>query len=367
MKNDSIVWVGMDTDAKKNHVALYRGWEKEPAAEWTAGMDRKGTNQLIERLKKEDGEVRCVYEAGPSGYPLCRKLRQAGIGCDVIAPSLIPRKPGERVKTNRRDARNLGRLYRAEELTVIEVPDETQEAVRDVTRAREDVREDLTRRQHRLSRFLLRHGYIYQDGDKWTKKHWAWMGRIRFEDPNLRMVLEESIRAVEQSQEQLKTYEARIEEVAEQAAYKPKVERFKTLRGIQTITAMTIVAEAADLRRYSSAPQFMGSTGLVPSERSTGDQERRGRITKTGNAHLRRVLVEAAWHYRHRSIPGAGVKKRRKGQPAAVVTIAERADQRLCRKFRRLVDRYNKKPAIAAVAVARELAGFVWAIGQQEL
>jgi transposase len=345
---------------------MYRGWEKEPAAEWEAGMDGRGIRQLIERLKKEGGEVRCVYEAGPSGYPLCRKLRQAGIRCDVIAPSLIPRKPGERVKTNRRDARNLGRLYRAGELTVIEVPNETQEAVRDLTRAREDVGEDLTRRQHRLSRFLLRHGYIYQDGDKWTLKHWGWIGKIQLEDPNLKTVLQESIRAVEQSQEQLKTYDARIGEVAEQAAYKQKVERFKTLRGIQTITAMTIVAEGADLRRYSSAPEFMGSTGLVPSERSTGDQERRGRITKTGNAHLRRVLVEAAWHYRHRSIPGAGVKKRRKGQPATVVTIAERADQRLCRKFRRLVDRYNKKPAIAAVAVARELAGFVWAIGQQE-
>jgi len=367
MENHSIVWVGMDTDAKRNHVALYRGWEKEPAAEWEAGMDGKGIKKLIERLKKEQGEVRCVYEAGPSGYPLCRKLRQAGIGCDVIAPSLIPRKAGDRVKTNRRDARNLGRLYRAGELTAIEVPNEAQEAVRDLTRAREDVREDLTRRQHRLSRFLLRHGYIYQDGNKWTGKHWVWIGKIRFEDCNLQTVLEESIRAVQQSQEQLKSYDARIEETAQKPEYEKKVGRFKTLRGIQTVTAMTIVAEGGDLRRYATAPQFMGSTGLVPSERSTGDQERRGKITKTGNAHLRRVLVEAAWHFRHRSIAGAGVKKRRNGQPAAVVTIAERADQRLCRKFRKLVDRYNKKPVIAAVAVARELAGFVWAIGQQEL
>jgi len=356
----------MDTDAKKNEVAVYRGWETEPAAEWSSSMDGTGIRKLIQRLKREPGEVRCVYEAGPCGYPLARKLRQAGIRCDVIAPSLTPRKPGDRVKTNRRDARNLGRLYRAGELTVIEVPNERQEAVRDLTRAREDVREDLTRRQHRLSRFLLRHGYTYEKRDKWTLQHWAWIRHIAFEDSNLKVVLEESIRAVEQSQEQLKSYDARIEEVAAEPEYAKKVGRYQALRGIKTITAMTIVAEAADLRRYATAPQFMGSTGLVPSEHSTGDHERRGKITKTGNAHLRRVLVEAAWHYRHRSIPGRTVKKRRADQSAAVVTIAERADQRLCRKFHKLVDRYNKKPTIAAVAVARELAGFIWAIGQQQ-
>jgi transposase len=366
MENHSIVWVGMDTDAKNNQIALYRGWEGEPAEEWVAGMDGKGIKQLIQRLKRETGEVRCVYEAGPCGYPLARRLREAGIGCDVIAPSLTPRKPGDRVKTNRRDARNLGRLYRAGELTVIEVPHEAQEAVRDLTRAREDVREDLTRRQHRLSRFLLRHGYSWREGERWTQKHWRWVRSIRFDDPNLQTVFDESIRSVEQSQEQLKTYNAHIEENARKPEYEKKVARYQALRGVQTITAMTIVAEGGDLRRYATAPDFMGSTGLVPSEYSTGDRERRGKITKTGNAHLRRVLVEAAWHYRHRPISGRTVKRRRQSQAAAIVTIGERADQRLHRKFRKLVDRYNKKPAIAAVAVARELAGFIWAIGQQD-
>jgi transposase len=228
------------------------------------------------------------------------------------------------------------------------------------------VREDLTRRQHRLSRFLLRHGYTYREGDHWTLKHWVWIRRIRFDDPNLQTVFDESIRSVEQSQEQLKTYDARVEENAHKPEYEKKVARYQVLRGVQTITAMTILAEGGDLRRYPAAPEFMGSTGLVPSEYSTGDQQRRGKITKTGNAHLRRVLVEAAWHYRHRPISGRKVKIRRQGQAAPIVTIAERADQRLHRKFRKLVDRYNKKPAIAAVAVARELAGFIWAIGQQE-
>src|SRR5436190_2138237 len=365
MENHSIVWVGMDTDTKKNQIAMYRGWETEPV-EFEAGMDSKGIKRLIERLKREAGEVRCVYEAGPCGYELYRKLREAGIHCDVIAPSLTPRKPGDRVKTNRRDARNLGRLYRAGELTVIAVPNEQQEAVRDLTRAREDVREDLTRRQHRLNRFLHRYGYHYADGDRWTKKHWIWIRKIRFEDTNLQVIVEESIRAVEQSLGQLKTYDAKIEENAQKPEYATKVARYQTLRGVKTVTAMTLATEVWDMRRYTTAPQFMGSTGLVPSEYSTGENERRGRITKAGNAHLRRVLVEAAWHYRHRPIAGPAIKKRRKQQPEAVVSIAERADQRLNRKFRRLADRYNKKPAIAAVAVARELAGFIWAIGQQE-
>jgi transposase len=364
MENHNIAWIGMDTDTKNNQVAVYRGWDKEPAAEWTVGMDRKGMEKLIERLKKEDCEVRCVYEAGPCGYELYRKLRKAGIHCDVIAPSMTPRKPGERVKTNRRDARNLGRLYRAGELTSIEVPDEKQEALRDLVRAREDVREDLTRRQHRLSRFLLRQGMAYTEGTSWTMKHWRWIGKITFEDANLQTVLEESIRSVQQSQEQLKAFDARIEETAVKPEYERKVARYKTLRGVRTVTAMTIVAESWDLRRYRTAPEYMGSTGLVPSEHSTGDHQRRGKITKAGNAHLRRVLVEAAWHYRHRSMAGPSIKKRRQGQSATVVQIAERADQRLNRKFRRLVDRYNKKPALAVVAVARELAGFVWAVGQ---
>ena len=178
------------------------------------------------------------------------------------------------------------------------------------------------------------------------------------------MVLDESIRAVEQSQEQLKTFDAKLEENAQKPEYAKKVARYATLRGVRTVTALTIVAEVGDMRRYETAPQFMGSTGLVPSEHSTGEKERRGKITKAGNAHLRRVLVEAAWHYRHRANSGQSIKKRRKGQAAALVSIAERAEQRLNRKFRRMVDRYNKKPVIAAVAVARELAGFIWAIGQ---
>jgi transposase len=366
MQNNNIVWVGLDTDSKKSEVALYRGWDETPAAEWEAAMDPKGIGRLIERLKREGNEVRCVYEAGPNGYELYRQLRQGGIHCDVIAPSLTPTRPGDRVKTNRRDARNLGRLYRAGELTVIQVPGQKQEALRDLMRAREDIREDLTRRQHRLNRFLVRQGFSYRDGQKWTGKYWLWMKKIRFDDTNLETVFVECVRAVEQTMEQLKTFDSRVEEAAQQPEYARKVAQLKTLRGVKTITAMTVLAEVGDMRRYASAPQFMASTGLVSREYSTGDKQRRGGITKTGNTHLRRVLVESGWHYRHRSIAGAAIRSRRKGQSAAIVAIAEKAEQRLHRKFRRLVDRYNKPSQVAAVAVARELAGFIWAIGIEE-
>ena len=363
MTNNNIVWVGMDTDAKRNHVAVYRNRDERPT-EFETGMDRQGIQRLIERLKQEKAEVRCVYEAGPCGYELYRQLREAGMKCEVIAPALTPRKPGDRIKTNRRDAQKLGRLHRAGELTVIQVPNRIQEAVRDVTRAREDIREDVTRRQHRLARFLGIHGYHYEGGEKWTATYWRWLRTLRMNDSHLQMVFEEWVRAVEQSQEQLKTFDAKLDEIAQQPEYADKVSRYKTLRGIQTVTAMTIVSEVWDMHAYVKAPQFMASTGLVSSEYSTGEKQRRGSITKAGNAHLRRVLVEAAWHYRHGSKSGPTIQKRRKGQPPEVVAIAERAEQRLNRKFHRLVDRYNKKPVVAAVATARELAGFVWAIGQ---
>src|SRR5207249_11330184 len=179
------------------------------------------------------------------------------------------------------------------------VPDEKQESLRDLTRAREDVREDLTRRQHRLNRFLARQGYHYQDGDKWTQKHWAWIRKIHFEDANAETVLEESIRAADQSQEQLKTYDAKIEENASKPEYAQKVQRYETLRGVMTVTAMTILAEVWDMRRYGEPPKLMGRTGLVSSKNITGDHDRRRKITKAENAKLQRALGEAAWNYRH--------------------------------------------------------------------
>jgi transposase len=364
MKNSTPTsWVGMDTSAEKIHVAIFRGAEKSPSEEFEIGADAKGIGRLKKRLEKEDGPVKCVYEAGPTGYGLYRNLKDSGFDCEVIAPSLIPQKPGERVKTNRLDARRLASYNRSGDLTAVHVPDAKQEALRDLVRARDDVRRDLQRSRQRLNGCLLRHGFHYTDTSLWTRKHWAWIEAIQLEDENLRMVVDEYISSIKTRIEQLKRFDDRIEQLAQLPEYKTKVARYSVLKGIRTLSAMTILAEGGDLRRYGSAGQFMGSTGLVPTEHSTGPHQRRGSITKTGNVYLRRILIEAAWCYR-RKVHGITVEKRRRDQASDLLVIARKADHRLNGKFSKLLFQYNKRPTVAAVAVARELAGFVWAVGQ---
>lgn len=227
----------------------------------------------------------------------------------------------------------------------------------------EDANEDLLRVRHRLSKFLLRHGYRYRDGKAWTLRHWGWVRSIHLDQGHAQIVLEGYIARVLDQSERVRSFDPLLQQAARDPRYAAKVESLSALRGIATITALTILSESGDLRRYRSAPAFMSATGLVPSEHSSGATRRQGAITKTGNSHLRRVLVEAAWHYRHRPCPGKAIRARREGQPAATVTIARRADERLFHKYRRLVAR-GKRSTQAATAVARELAGFVWAIGQ---
>jgi transposase len=357
----------MDNDAENIQVAIFRGDEAAPSEEFQVGTDGKGMGRLKKKLEKEaeSGPVKCVYEAGPCGYALYRQLKTAGYECEVIAPSLTPRKPGQQVKTNRLDARRLGIYYRGGQLTPVRIPDEKQEALRDLLRARDDVRRELHQSRQRLNGCLLRHGYRFADGHRWTQKHWAWIKAIRFADENLKMALDEYVSSVEARIEQLGRFDRRIEQVAQEPEYASKVAAYSVLRGFLTLAAMTIIAGGGDLRQYAGAPEFMGSTGMVPRESSTGDRQRRGSITKTGNAYLRRILIEAAWHYQARAHGGATIQKRRHNQPEPLLAIARRADHRLHGKFRKLQLRYNKKPQVALVAVARELAGFVWAIGQQ--
>jgi transposase len=358
-------WVAMDTDAENIHVAIFRGDEGHPSEEFQVGTDGRGIGRLKKKLDKELGLVKCVYEAGPCGYGLHRQLTAAGYGCEVIAPSLTPRKPGQQVKTNRLDARRLGVYYRGGQLTPVRIPDEKQESLRDLLRARDDARRDVMQRRQRLNGFLLRHGYRFQEGkNRWTQKHWVWIKALDLGE-RLQTVLEEYITAVEQTQEQLKRFDQCIEEKAQEPEYARKVERYSVLRGIRTLGAMTILAEGGDLRQYASASAFMGSTGMVPRESSTGDQQRRGSITKAGNGYLRRFLIEASWSYQKRAHGGATIQKRRQDQPEWLLAIARKADQRLHHKFSKLQYRYNKKSVVAAVAVGRELAGFVWAIGQK--
>lgn len=357
-------WIGIDDHADKWTIGHYQGTRSEATREWELQPSDSGYRKLIGWLRELKGPVRVVYEAGPCGYELYRRLRKSGIDCAVAAPSLTPRKPGDRVKTNRRDAQKLARLFRAGELTLITVPEARQEAVRDLIRAREAANKDLLRARHQLSKLLLRYGHRYQQARAWTKRYWEWVNQIQLSEEWSRTVLRQQIVIIDQRLEVMAEYDRNIEQIAEQADYAPLVRALSVLRGIDRLTAMTILAEMGDLRRFPTAPQLMAALGLVPSEYSTGDKTRRMAITKTGNAHVRRVLVEAAWQYqRFANRTGPGIRRRREGQPAERLMIAERCDARLHRRFIRLTSR-GKRSTVAAVAVARELAGFIWALGQ---
>lgn len=355
-------WIGIDDHADKWTIAQYRGSEAQPCREWELQPSESGYRKLIGWLK-ELGQVRVVYEAGPCGYELYRRLKRSGIECGVAAPSLTPRKPGDRVKTNRRDARKLAHLLRAGELTLITVPTAEQEAVRDLVRGRQTAQKDLLRARNQLSKMLLRYGHRYREGEAWTKKHWAWIAKIQLVEVCSQEVMQHMIRTIESRQTLVADYDRSIATIAESGTYKPLIEALSVLRGVSRLTALTLLVELGDLRRFGSAPQLMAALGLVPGEQSTGDKTVRLSITKTGNAHVRHVLVEAAWHYQRSMQAGRTVRRRRYGQAAELITIAERCDRRLHKRFIRLTSR-GKRSTVAAVAVARELAGFIWAIGQ---
>jgi transposase len=346
----------MDTAAEKIQVAMFRGEEAKPSEEFEISTDARGIGRLKAKLGKEAGVVKCVYEAGPCGYELQRTLTASGYECEVIAPSLTPRKPGERVKTNRLDARRLGTYHRGRQLTPVRIPDEKQEALRDLLRSRDDARRDVMRGRQRLNALLL--------GTAWTRKHWAWVKAIEMREGIVQEVLEEHITTVEAREAGLARLDSKIEETAKEPEYAKKAAAYGVLRGIKTLSAMTILAEGGDLRQYAGASEFMGSTGMVPSENSTGNRQRQGSITKSGNVYLRRILIESAQAYRLRANGGASIRQRRKDQPEALLAIARKADHRLHGKYSKMVFRHNKRPTVAIVAVARELAGFVWAIGQ---
>lgn len=360
---DCITWVGMDDSAKTINIAAFRGQESNAREEFVVSNDGTGLGRLAKKLKGIAGEVRCVYEAGVNGYSLQRYLNKHGICCDIAAPSLTPRRSGKRVKTDKLDAKALSKLYRAGELTCITIPEKEQESLRDLIRAREDVLEDQQRGRHRLARFLMRRGLRYLGGKNWSAGYLKWIKSIRFEDDRDQMVLDEYRLVVGERTERLDRFQAKIEEVALQPLYKKIVSYLMALKGIQVLTAITIIAEALDLRRFPDAPSFMAAVGVVPSEYSSGGKEQRGSITKTGNNHIRRVLIESAWHYQHSATSGKALKKRREGLPAEVLEIARKCDQRLNQKFRRMVKR-GKDGRKAAVAVSRELCGFVWALGR---
>ena len=352
-------YVGIDAHAKDLFVAMLIGTAPTPVT-WQLANEAGAIRRLVRKLERAaPGPVRVFYEAGPCGYALQRLLTTARVTCDVIAPALMPRKPGERVKTNRRDARKLAELGRAGLLTVVQPPTPADEAVRDLARARDDAREDLQRCRHRLSKLLLRRGLHYP-GRNWTQAHRRWVDSLTWTHAAERDVVDDYQLAIDHTEARLLTLNARLAALAEQAPYREPVGWLRCFRGIDTLTAMLILAELHDFRRFGSARALMAYLGLVPGEDSSGERHRRGRITKMGNALVRRVLVEASWHYQHRPAVGRTLKARRTGQPPRVIAIADKAQQRLCRRFRGMVAANKPKPKVA-VAVARELAGFLWA------
>ena len=296
-------YVGIDAHKKD----LVRGDADRASATpvtWTVANEPTAVRRLVRKLEREaPGPVHVFYEAGPCGYALQRQMTTARVRCDVIAPALMPRKPGERVKTNRRDARKLAELGRAGLLTVVQPPTPADEAVRDLARARDDAREDLQRCRHRLGKLLLRRGLHYA-GRNWTQAHRRWVDSLTWTHAAERAVVDDYLLAIDHTEARLLELDARLAEIAEQEPYREPVGWLRCFRGIDTLTAMLILAELHDFRRFGSARALMAFLGLVPGEDSSGEKHRRGRITKMGNALVRRVLVEASWHYQHR--PGVG-------------------------------------------------------------
>jgi transposase len=296
---------------------------------------------------------------------LQRQLRTAGVSCTVIAPSLIPVRPGDRIKTDRRDAKKLAELLRAELLTEVHPPTEEAEAVRDLCRCRDAAKQDRERARHRLSKLLLRRGLIYAPGKAWTRMHREWLRQRRFERPADQVVFADYLQALEHVEERLRALDTQLTTYAQQEPYRAPVGWLRCFRGIDTVTAMSIVTELHGFERFRSARALMAYLGLVPCEHTSADRHRRGGITKTGNVRVRRLLVEAAWHYRH--LPGVGVslRQRRSGQPPPIIALADKAQRRLHHRFWSLVSARTKPPNQAVIAVARELTGFLWAALQR--
>lgn len=356
---DQFTYVGMDVHKDSIVIASVRGSEEVPTT-CEIPNDPQAIRRLFKRLGAP-GEIRACYEAGPCGFVLHRFVGSLGIRCDVIAPSRIPRRPGDRVKTDRRDAIQLVRLLRAGELTAIHVPTPPEEAIRDLVRAREDLRRDIMAARHRLSKFLLRHDLTYRDGKAWTDGYWTWLKTVRFDLPALNTTLDHYILSLRTRLDQRDGIDAELRRIADSGPFAAAVARLRCLRGIDTLSALSIVTEIQDFHRFVTAPEFMSFLGLVPSEYSSGASQNRGRITKTGNGHARRILVEAAWAYRHRPSVGPELKARQEGQSAFVRATSWKAQLRLHRRYRRFQAK-GRPHQLTIVALARELAGFVWSL-----
>ena len=356
----STTYVAMDVHKKQHSVAMLLPDAQTPQ-EWTVVNTAGKIRTMVRRIrKKAPGPVVICYEAGVCGFALQRQIQGDGVVCKVIAPSLVPVTPGKRIKTDRRDARKLVGYLRAGLLTEVHPPDEAAESMRDLVRSREAAGEDLLRSRHRLLKFLLRRAMHYRDGTHWTQKHLSWLSGLRFDREQDQYIFKGYLSEIIHRKDRVTELTGAIEAAAAKAPYAEAVGWLRCFRGIDTVTAMTIVTELYSFERFDSPRQLMSYLGLVPSEHSSGDSERKGGITKTGNRRVRRVLSQAAWNQTTYPVVSAALKKRRQGQPQWVVDLADRAMHRLYRRHKRLMHK-GKAATVAATAVARELSGFIWA------
>ena len=364
--SESTVFVGMDVHRDWVSLATLRGSARECDDVRTVPYDVAKLKRFFERLREPGVAVHACYEASGMGFTLFRALREMGVACMVAAPSLIPQRPGDHCKTDKRDAAKLAHFLRAGELVAVVVPDEAHERVRALTRCRETFSREARSSRHHVVKFLAVQGVVFRDGRQWTQAHWRWLRAVRLEGPAQR-AFDAYLALLDFKLSRLAEIDKELEALAPNVPFAGAVARVRCLRGFDTVGAMTVAAEICDARRFESPRHLMAFFGLTVSERSTGGpaaKQRMGGITKAGNSRCRRLLVEAAWHYRHPPRTSRALAKRRDGQPADVVAHAERAQHRLHRRFHRLSERMI--PARAAVAVARELTGFLWAVMRGE-
>ena len=361
--NQVIHYIGLDVHKDSIAVSIAPANSTEVRRYGIIGGTLDAIDKLVKKLAQDGVELRFVYEAGPCGFVICRHLRAKRYHCDVVAPSLIPKKASDRVKTDRRDADQLARLSRAGELTAIHVPDQEDEAVRDLVRAREAAIVEQRRARNRLKGFLLRLGFRYTGRSSWNDAHKRYLAGLLMPQPPQQIAFQEYIHAIDDAAGRVARLTQAVEDALPGWKWEPVVQALMCLRGFQVLTAMTLVAEVGDLRRFDDPRALMHFFGLTPSEHSSSDKRVQGGITRCGNAHVRRVLSEAAWHYRLQPKVSEAMQHRQEHQNKAVRLIAWKAQQRLHKRFRQLAA--HKKSVVAATAVARELTGFVWAIAAQ--
>lgn len=362
MEHDSTLYVGCDVH-KDSITVAYALDAGEVELLGKTGTTQADIDRLCKRLQSKAPRIRFVYEAGPCGYGLYRQLASKGFDCMVCAPSLIPKKPGERVKTDRRDAIKLVRSLRAGDLSAVYVPSVDDEAFRDLARAWVSARDDLKRARQRLKAFLLSHGVRYTGRADWGAAHCRWLGAHAFDSEWQQLAFEEYRRTIEDRLAQCARLETALREAVPGWRFYPAVLGVQTMRGVQFTTAVGMLAELGDLSRFTHPRQLMAWLGVTPSEYSSGEKRRQGSITKNGNSYARKLLVEAAWSYRHPARVSPDIQRRHEGIPKPIVDRAWDAQLRLCRRYRRLIAR-GKQKNIAVVAVARELAGFIWDVSR---